>query len=483
MRAMGERAAPLLALALAFMVAACGASQLDQFASLPELPEIVPDNFPRPIREKVRAAYAAAVASPRDASANGRLGMVLHAYRPSDQKAEVCYRRAHLLDPASFRWAYYLGVVQAARGMYEEAIITFREALRLDPEYLPAQLKLGECLLASGSVEEARHLHEEIVRRHPFSAQAHYGLGRARAASNDPAGAVESLRRACELFPYFGAAHYALALAYQRLGKRGEAREELSLYEKNKHDIPGAGDRLQAELNELFTSPAYLLELGVELARQGRLEQAVAEHEKALEIDPQLIRAHINLISLYGRLSRFENAEAHYRAAVRLDPSSYDSYYNYGVLLHGKGKYEEAEGAFRKVLEIQPDHADSHNYLGDILQRLGKLAEAAQEFRRAIDDRPNFSKAHFNLGRILVNQQKYQEGIQELLLALGTKDQESEPAYLYALGAAYARAGDRENGVRYLRLAREKAAAGQHASLLESINRDLRLLEAAPRPE
>ena len=482
MRAVGERAVLLLGLALALAGAAWGASRPDQSASLPGLPQIIPDNFPPPIREKVREAYAAAVASPQDASANGRLGMILHAYQVSDQKAEVCYRRAQLLDPASFRWAYYLGVVQAARGTYDEAIMTFREALRLDPEYLPAQLKLGECLLAAGRTEEARQLHEEIVRRHPSSAQAHYGLGRARAATKDPTGAVESLRRACELFPYFGAAHYALALAYQRLGKRDEAREELALYEKNKHDIPGAGDRLQAELNELFTSPAYLVELGVEFARQGKLEQAAAEHEKALEIDPQLIRAHINLISLYGRLAQFEKAEEHYRAAVRLDPNSYESFYNYGVLLVNHRKYQAAGDAFRKVLEIQPNHADAHNYLGDILQRQGQLLEAAEEFRKAIEDWPNFPQAHFNLGRILVNQEKYQEGIQELVKALSTKDQESEPPYLYALGAAYTRAGDRENGLWYLRLARAKAAARQQLRLVESIDRDLRLLEAEGRP-
>lgn len=477
MKAKLQRTTLFWALSLSLLSSAWSLNRSDQTPGLPGLPRIVPDNFPLSVRDKVRKAYAAALASPLDALANGRLGMVLQAYSQSDERAEVCYRRACLLDPASFRWAYYLGLVQAAQGKYDQAVAKLRDALRLDPEYLPARLKLGDYLLASGSVEEARKLYEEVVRRRPDSAQAHYGLGRVHTARKDLNGAVESFRKACELFPYFGAAHYALALAYQRLGKTGQAREEFALYEKNKYDIPGAGDRLQAELNELYTDPQNLLRMGIEFASKGKLEQSVAEHEKALKVDPQLIRGHTNLISLYGRLSQLEKAEEHYWAAVRLDPDSYESHYNYGVLLRDQGKYQEAEEAFQKVLQIHPDHAEAHNNLGDLLQRQGKLSEAIAEFRKAIENRPNFPQAHFNLGRILVTQKNYPEGIQELLKTLSTEDKESVPSYLYAVGAAYTRAGDRENGLRYIRKAREQAAALKQSKLLESIERDLRMLE------
>jgi tetratricopeptide (TPR) repeat protein len=448
-----------------------------QSPGLPALPKVVPEDFPSPVREKVRAARAAVLAAPDNPDANGRLGMVLHACEPADARAEICYRRARLLDPNSFRWAYYLGLVQAARGNSAEAIATIREALRLDPGYLPAQLKLGEWLLAAGSAREARALLEEVVRRHPDSAQALYTLGRARTAEDDEAGAVEAFQKACELFPYFGPAHYALGLAYRRLGQDERAREEFALYKANKYDIPGAGDRLQAELNELYTSPSYLLDLGTELARQGKLEAAAAEHEKALAVDPRLARAHVNLISLYGRLQQYDKAQKHYQAAVGLDPDSAESHYNYGVLLTRWGKPREAEAAFRKVLALDPEHAEARNNLGDLLQRQGKWPEAEAEFRKAIESRPAFPQAHFNLGRILVNQGKYPEGIEELRKALTNSNAESEPFYLYAVGAACVRAGDRAAGLRYLRLAREKAVSGQHVKLRESIDRDLEELE------
>ena len=446
-------------------------------SNLPDLPSVVPDSFPPSIREKVREAYAGARTHPQDSTAVGRLGMILHAYQSNDQRAEVCYQRARLLDPRSFRWAYYLGSVQAARGRHAAAVQTFREALGLEPDSLPAQLKLGDSLLASGDAEGARDWFESVVRDHPESAQAYYGLGRAQSATKDLEGSVGSLRKACELFPDFGAAHYALALAYRRYGKTAEAQEETALYEAHRYDIAGAGDRLQADLNEFFTSPAQLIGLGIEFARQGKLEQAAANHEEALAIDPQQIRAHINLISIYGRLSQFAKGEEHYRAAVRMDPNSVESHYNFSVLLINQGRFVEAEEPLRKVLQIDPQHAEAHNNLGDVLQRQGKLEEAVAEFRSAIAARPDFPQAHFNLGRILVNQRNFREGIEELGKALSTKDPAREPTYLYALGSAYARAGDREKARQYILLARDKAQAQQQTLLHDKIDQALRQLE------
>src|SRR5438105_1631616 len=235
------------------------ASWANQAATFPELPRIVPDDFPpATLRDKVRVAYAAVLGNPLDASVNGKLGMVLEAYRPNDERAEACYRRAHQLEPRSFRWTYYLATVLAAQSKYEEAIATLQQALQLDTEYLPAQLKIGEYLRAEGRSEEAANVFEKIVQQHPESAQALYALGQAYESLRNLDEAVDSFRRACELFAYFGAAHYALARAYQRLGKADAAKEELARYEENKYDIPGAGDRLQAELDEIYMDPQSL---------------------------------------------------------------------------------------------------------------------------------------------------------------------------------------------------------------------------------
>jgi len=152
-------------------------------------------------------------------------------------------------------------------------------------------------------------------------------------------------------------------------------------------------------------------------------------------------------------------------------------------MLLQRGKSREAEEPFRKALQADPRHAGAHNNLGDVLQRQGRLAEAVEEFQEALEAQPDFPQAHFNLGRILVNQNEYARGIQELLKALSPEDAETAPTYLYAVGAAYARAGDRENATHYLRSAQEKARARQQTNLQERIARDLERLGTAPDPD
>ncbi len=191
-----------------------------------------------------------------------------------------------------------------------------------------------------------------------------------------------------------------------------------------------------------------------------------------------MVQAHINLIELYGRLGQFQKAEEHFRAAARLEPGSVETYYNYGVLLLSVQRYEQAEGAFRTATEINPFHAAAHNNIGYLLERQGKLAEATAEYRKAIDNRPGDRQAHFNLGRLLVNQHAYREGIQELQGTIEPED-ENTPRYIYALGAAFARSGDHQNALRYIRQARDGAVARRQSGLVDSIERDLHTLETS----
>jgi tetratricopeptide (TPR) repeat protein len=452
-----------------------------QEPTIPALPIVDVDNFSPGIRKQIEEAYADALAHLDDDAASGRLGMVLQSYGLF-KDAAISYRRASLLAPRTFRWFYYLGKVEASGGHCNVASASLRLALEIKPDDVPAQLQLADCLLASANWDKAKELYAAVVKQHPENADGQYGLGRARSAKHDYAGAAEAYGKACELFPEFGAAHYALALAYRTLGQIAQAEAQLRLYEKNKDSVPPANDPLMNEIRALNRSATYQVQIGMELERQGELEESVVAHEKALELDPKMVQAHINLIALYGRLGRFGRAEDHYKAAVELDPGSAESYYDYGVLLLRNEKFAEAETAFQKTLEIDPFHAAGHINLGFLLERQGRLSDAMAEYREAVANSPNDRQTHFNLGRILVNLKKYSEGIQELRKTLEPVDADT-PRYLYALGAALARSGDRQNAVLNLRHARDQAQARGQSELVTSIDRDLHALEGPGTPQ
>ena len=472
---------PLLILA-GMGVCTCLAQADDQGLSLPELPPLAYDKMLSTVRAEVQKAYDLVLAHPQDAAANGKLGMVLHAH-DLPTEAEVCYRRAHLLDPSSFRWTYYLGIVQVDQRNCGAAIPTFVEALRLSPNHLAAQLRMGECLLVSSQWDDAGKLYQKIVRDHPDNAEAYYGLGRVRAARDDFAGATESLRKACELFPKFAAAHFAMARAYRRLGKSQEAQQEIELSNKSEGGIPEIDDPLLAEVATLSRDYKTYLKVGAQSLASGRLQDAADAFEGALEINPQLAEAHTHLIYVYGQLGDARKAEEHYRAAVELDPKVTEAYFNYGVFLMGHGRSPKATEAFQKAIAIDSHYAEAHSNLGYLLEGEEKSSKAVAEYRKALESKPDLTQANFSLGRLLVKEEKFEEGISHLLKALKTAGEEARASYLYAIGIAFADAGDLENGLRYLRLARDRAEARKQTSLLASIADDLRLLESGKSPQ
>ena len=460
-----------VALVLAAWLYACSSRP-----PVPALPELKTDLFQPSVRVEVEKALSAVRASPDDAAANGRLGMVLQAHEQF-AAAKVTYQRAQALDPKQFAWPYYLSQVESSLGNRAAALEALETASRIDPGYRPLRLRRAEILLDQGNLVQSGREYTVLVNEHPESAAAWYGIGRVRLALGDAAGAVEPLRKACDLFPPYGGAHYALSQALRKLGREEEARNHLERYEGNKTAVPPLEDRLLTELSQLNRSAAELLRMAKAAEDYGRLDEAKSLSLRALEVDPTSAQAHINLISLYGRIGQLEEAAEHYHQAVRLNPSLADAHYNYGVLLFQRKNLQEAETAFGKAIEANPYFAEAHNNLGYLLEMKGRQAEAVKHYRIAVESQPGYRLAHFHLGRVLANQRRFPEAIEHLKKTLSPEDSDT-PGYLYALGAVYGRTGDRTTCVDLLLQAQSKAAAlGQHP-LVAAIDKDLKTLGA-----
>ncbi len=426
---------------------------------LPPLPDVSTTSFLPTIRQTVETALADAKAHPDNAGAVGRLGMVLHAHQQMGS-ARLCYRRASLLDPKNSDWKYYLGVVSDGWA----AVEPLRAALRLR-DYLPAKLRLGEALLSLGDSAAARDVFRGLD--HPA---ALFGYGR---ATND----ATYYEKALTAFPQYGAAMFALAQHYQRTGQSAGAQRLMADYPRFKTTAPPVDDPLLDAVRALNQGPENLLSEAVTLEAQGQLAAAADLQLRALDLDPKLTQAHVNLISLYGRLGDPAKAEKHYREATALNPNASEAHYSFGVLCYQSKRRDEARAAFEQALAINPGYAEAHNNLGTLLEEEGKLASAAEHFRRAIEVQPSFALARYHLGRIYANQRRYPEAMEQFKRAVEAAEDESKPTYLYALGATEARAGGSSAAATTLATARERALALGQTALAASINRDLERLK------
>jgi len=457
------------------------ASASDKSVPLTELPQLeesaLTDVEPS-ARTQILEALRTARAEPEDPEVNGRLGMILHAYQLY-REAAACYERAKQLDPQPFRWVYYLATIRAAEGKDPQtAASLYREALKLDPSYLPARLKLAEVLLGMGEFLQARQVSDALLDRRPDSARVRFLLGRVREAQGDVQTAADNYRIACELSPRFGPAHYALGLAYRKLGDTPKAKQHLQAYLEHQANVPPTEDRLIDEIESLKSGAYHYVNEGKRLYDKGQIQEAFEYYKKAAELNPRLIHAHVNLISIYGMKEDFSQAEKHYRAAIELNPDLAEVHYNYGLALTQQRRYDEAEKAFQKAIRSNPYFADAYYNRGSVFEAQGKFDKAEQNFRQAIENQPDHREAYFGLGRIATRGGKSEEAIEYYLRTLAPED-EKTPVFMYSLAYAYAGARDFEKARQYGQRARHLASSYGQSKMVETIERFLEKIRQA----
>ena len=85
-----------------------------------------------------------------------------------------------------------------------------------------------------------------------------------------------------------------------------------------------------------------LNEAGVRLYDQGQLEEAIAEYDEAIRLDPQASGHYNNRGLAYYDLNEYRRAIEDYDEAIRLDPSASQTYNNRGLAYHEVREYRRA---------------------------------------------------------------------------------------------------------------------------------------------
>lgn len=134
--------------------------------------------------------------------------------------------------------------------------------------------------------------------------------------------------------------------------------------------------------NKANQDARYWFNLGIEFERTSA-EEARRAYAKALELDPTMSDAHLNLGKLYHDAGMFKKSEPHYRAAVKHAPNDAAPCFNLGVLLEDLRRPHEALRCYEDALKRDPSFADAHYNLGLLLESLGKKKEAFSHLRTA----------------------------------------------------------------------------------------------------
>ena len=150
--------------------------------------------------------------------------------------------------------------------------------------------------------------------------------------------------------------------------------------------------------------------IGVALLEQFKAKEAAESFRRALQLNPKLTIARINLgIALYN-IPDVAGAQREEQSISTAAPDFPQPHYILGLIAKAQNRPDDAIASFQRVLKIDPNDVGTKINLGQLYSQQRKYAEAIAVLRDAIVAEPYNGTALYNLGTALVRVGQRDEG-------------------------------------------------------------------------
>jgi hypothetical protein len=111
-------------------------------------------------------------------------------------------------------------------------------------------------------------------------------------------------------------------------------------------------------------------------------DAASRAYRRALEVDPYLVPALVNLANIHYACDHLVEAEVLYERAIALQADQFEAHFNLANVCHDLGRLEDARAGYEAALRLNADYPDAHFYLAVTLEKLGRSQYARPHWRR-----------------------------------------------------------------------------------------------------
>lgn len=329
--------------------------------------------------EAVGHYQAALEKNPNDLGTHFRLGAAYGKMNQLDKAAEELDKVA-AIDREYPGIALERGLLFEKSGDIQKALEQFNQAYQKAPKDIDLKLRVGAAYVAVGRIDEALPLLNDVKKVLPNSAEANHYLGRAylKQGGLEQAAAMRYLQRAVEIDPNRAEYHLYVAWAANEQGQLGLARTEV--------DKALALDRLLAD--------GYW-QRGIVERRDGRINDAIKDLNRALELKPSRNEAHATLAECFEQKNDVVKAMAEWQKAIAHDDKQPSWRWQYGKLLREKGNAAEAAKhltfavAEGKKAQPRPGWVPKAAFeAGEALRKIGQKKEAAEHYQLFVELAP-----------------------------------------------------------------------------------------------
>ncbi len=275
-------------------------------------------------------------AFPRNSQFKATLGFKLFQSGRLEE-AEELGRRIIDADDKSSQGFILLGSIEEERHNKEKALEYFEKAARLEPNNVQLKISLARSLAGTGQQEKALGICQEIlddetITDNPKNAEVLSSIGILLTEINRLDQALKVLKQASSM-------DESNPLAWNYLG--------VVFYRKNDFDQALRAYQKAVELDPQFASAfnnlgALYLRQFLDQKNPSLMAQAIDAFNRALENDPKLASAYNGRASAFKFSNRVNEAIRDWERALEIQPDFIDVYFNLGITYLQAGNKSEA---------------------------------------------------------------------------------------------------------------------------------------------
>ncbi len=150
------------------------------------------------------------------------------------------------------------------------------------------------------------------------------------------------------------------------------------------------------------------------LESAGKYDEALAEFERAISVNPRMTTAYLGAGDIYRQKGDYDSAEKRYGKAAEIEPQNFDAQYLHGLALQLLNRVGDSVRAYLRALTIKPDDFNANLNLATAYVQLGEPAQALPYARRAVELKPKDAAARINLAAAYRDLNQHETAIIEL---------------------------------------------------------------------
>ena len=340
----------------------------------------------------IQACTKALALDSRLAKAQKLMGDALQKTGKTD-KAIGYYKQAIAIEPDFAEVYANLGTLYAQQKQWQSAVNCYQQALKIKPDFTAIEQHLAQCLKQQAMAVDKPKQQLEYLQQGQFFKQQ----GNLKAAK-------KAYLRAAELQPQRIEIYRELVEICEALQLWSEAaRYCRKILELNSSKVEIAPVDIQPKSDNLTVARS--------LVRQQKFDRAITYYSRAIQQQPDLLDAYLELGELLTKSKAGFKAIAVYLQGLKHHSNSPELYFNLANLYKSSQQLPQAAICYQKVIRYNPQHAVACHELGEVLSQQQKWSEAITAYRKAIELNPDFSWSYNNLGYALIQLERWSEAI------------------------------------------------------------------------